>query len=369
MRPKLCLHVGALVTVVAVVTVATGTKPLEDPVAIVELVRDQSCDAFRAIYKNNLQGTTFECLEVGEFRALVGAFEENLLKSCYFDPHVASITYDRNLYLQWTQNFVPSHLVLDRAYARGGTQLNGTFGPPANIYLLDTRVAPELPDFTARVHVAREFTEREHKSERYGAIGQTHKNAYSGHANALASVAMGETLGIAKNAVLHSLPVANDVGVARLSGVLETLAWLCSAEPAIVIIPLSMEACPVLDALIDQLAHRHVIVVPAGNHGRDACQYSPARSRRVVTVGALDPVTGRVAPFSNVGGCVDIYANGINLLTAHNATHLTYRSGTSLSAALVGGALATFFMGDPTEATRRLLNVASASNGVLALQL
>ena len=56
-----------------------------------------------------------------------------------------------------------------------------------------------------------------------------------------------------------------------------------------------------IDAAVDAGMH---FAVAAGNDNRDACDYSPARSAKAVTVGA-STIGDERAYFSNWGSCVD----------------------------------------------------------------
>lgn len=63
-----------------------------------------------------------------------------------------------------------------------------------------------------------------------------------------------------------------------------------------------------LDMAVDSVVSSGVhFAVAAGNDDRDACNYSPAASKKAVTVGATTISDAR-AWFSNWGKCVDIFA-------------------------------------------------------------
>ena len=53
-----------------------------------------------------------------------------------------------------------------------------------------------------------------------------------------------------------------------------------------------------------------------GNDNADACGTSPARAPNALTVGATDEADTR-ASFSNFGGCVDLFAPGVNNISAN----------------------------------------------------
>ncbi|KZN38012.1 hypothetical protein N480_14810 [Pseudoalteromonas luteoviolacea S2607] len=77
------------------------------------------------------------------------------------------------------------------------------------------------------------------------------------------------------------------------------------------------------------------VVVSAGNHAQDACVGNKlSEIEGVTTVGALSE-DGSLAPFSNYGACVDLYAPAAFLLKNRNVNIAV--SGTSSAAAMVTG--------------------------------
>ena len=75
---------------------------------------------------------------------------------------------------------------------------------------------------------------------------------------------------------------------------------------------------PALDRAINTAVERGVhVAVAAGNDNKDACNYSPASAELAVTVGASTLQDGR-AYFSNWGGCVDVFAPGLNIKSTWN---------------------------------------------------
>ena len=98
-----------------------------------------------------------------------------------------------------------------------------------------------------------------------------------------------------------------------------------------------------LDVAIAEATYANIpVVVAAGNQDSDACWFSPSRAEYAITVGATNWLT--IAPFSNYGKCVDIFAHGIDVLSTdiNCESCLFTKSGTSSAAAQVAGVAAIY---------------------------
>ncbi|HEV7905069.1 MAG TPA: S8 family serine peptidase [Pyrinomonadaceae bacterium] len=84
-------------------------------------------------------------------------------------------------------------------------------------------------------------------------------------------------------------------------------------------------------------------VVAAGNNTSDASLRTPARVPEAITVAATDQYDNR-APFSNFGSSVDVFAPGVDIVSAWASgdTATQIRSGTSSAAPIVAGLAARY---------------------------
>lgn len=113
-------------------------------------------------------------------------------------------------------------------------------------------------------------------------------------------------------------------------------------------------------AMISFIKRTGVIIVAAAGNGtkdgaQDACTLFPAIMPQVITVGALTH-GDKLAPFSNFGDCVDIFAPGVEVTFANavKKNKLLVDSGTSQATALVSGVVAhKMARGETYETVRR----------------
>lgn len=288
-------------------------------------------------------------------------------------------------------------------------------GSGVNIYVLDTGIRRSHAEFTGRV------------ASGYNTVSNAAApDDDCGHGTHVAGVAAGTTFGVAKRATIVPVKifpggseVICDAGT-TVSEFLEGMQWVVAdhapATPAVVNLSLGTAIrSQSLDLQLQAVVNDGIAVVSAaGNDGElttndgyvdsvsDTTSLSPACSADrlgfagALTVGATGGVNGNVftreddeASYSNHGPCVDIFAPGTNIKSAWPVSGLpsndlddpdlypgnysdsgTYnKSGTSMAAPFVAGAIAMLLQQTPTatpaEVTSRIL--ANATQNALTI--
>lgn len=218
-------------------------------------------------------------------------------------------------------------------------------GARSTIYIVDTGIA-DNDDFEERISNSG-FTSI---SDGFGI------RDCNGHGTHVASLAAGRLYGVAKNATIVSARVFDCTGSTYTSDVISALNWILggsninSKTQAVVNMSLGGSASVSLDAAVASVVNAGIpVVVAAGNDNLNSCNYSPSREPKAITVGATASNDSK-AWFSNWGTCIDVNAPGVSILGADTptATSTTTKSGTSMAAPLVAGAIANYLGFEPT---------------------
>jgi hypothetical protein len=243
-------------------------------------------------------------------------------------------------------------------------RLNDRFTRPSSgtrrvhVYVIDTGFRDTHSEFLkntpqSRVGIGKDF------------VGGSNGPGCQHHGTHVAGIIGGKTFGIASNVTLHPLRVLDcniDVTSTRVIAAAEWVGNHYKANnkpPAVanmslefLTVGLPASKFTAMDQAINNTISLGVtFVVAAGNNNRKACDISPARIPRAITVASTDPENDERAPTSNFGSCVDLFAPGMGITSA--TANSDYSSdvdyGTSSAAPHVTG-VAALFLSRPTAA-------------------
>jgi uncharacterized protein (DUF2141 family) len=252
-------------------------------------------------------------------------------------------------------------------------------GAGVNVYIIDSGIRFSHIDFEGRAANAVDLVPNE---EARNGLDCT------GHGSHVAGTVGGRTFGVAKKVSLQSVRIfgcpdpATGQATSPRSRTVAAVNWVTAnydrSKPTVVNMSVggNNEGFPGLSSL-DMAVEAGVaagitFAVSAGNdNGLNACQKSPARAPNAITVGSTTTTDTR-SGFSNVGSCVDIFAPGSSITSAHwtsdNGTRTI--SGTSMAAPHVAG-VAALYLGlhpsaTPAQVTTALVSTATPGKVVNA---
>ncbi|KAG9080127.1 subtilisin-like serine protease [Ceratobasidium sp. 370] len=188
----------------------------------------------------------------------------------------------------------------------------------------------------------------------------------NGHGTHTAGTAVGTTYGVATSAKIVAIKVLSDAGSGAYSDIIAGVNWVVSnkgSSPAVATMSLGGSANTALDSAISSAISAGVhFSIAAGNSNVDAASTSPARVAAANTVGAVDS-SNRKASFSNYGSVLDVWALGVNVLSAWigSTTATNTISGTSMATPRVAGYLAVA-LGDYGSVTPASLSASLKSH-------
>lgn len=221
-------------------------------------------------------------------------------------------------------------------------------GKGVTLYIIDSGIATGHPEFSGRAKIG------------FSTLANG-KEDCSGHGSEVASVAAGLNVGVAKEAEIVVAAVLDCAGEGTNSDLVAAIDWVARhfSPPGVVNMSVGGPKSPSVDAAIAAAIARGIpVVVAAGNSGVDACSQSPSCVQPAMVVGAATPHQ-RMAPFSNHGPCVDLFAPGTDILVAAanepGGDRYYYAAGTSLAAPFVVGIMALLLEEDPGLSVNALM--------------
>ncbi|MBA3745430.1 S8 family serine peptidase [Sporichthya sp.] len=308
-------------------------------------------------------------------RGFGATLPKDALAAVKSDDQIRFVEADRTVGITSTQTSVPSW-GLDRVDQRPG-QVDGRYGYEATgvgvtAYIIDTGIRATHHEFggpsNRRVEAG------------YNAVpdGRTSDDC-NGHGTHTAATVGGATFGVAKAVSLVPVRVLRCDGGGEVMWLVEGIDWMSQqvdtwrathTDGAFVA---NLSLGQVGSAAIDQAVKTAIgkgitFVAAAGNENGSACTPSPGRVPEAITVGAITREDER-AGFSNYGSCVDIWAPGSAIRSAHNSsdTATITLSGTSMATPHVAGAAALYLERFPasTPAEVSAAVTSTATTGVL----
>jgi subtilisin family serine protease len=248
------------------------------------------------------------------------------------------------------------NLPLDGSYTYPGTATGVT------VYVVDTGIRADHTDFGGRVQ------------QGFTAIPDGWGTGdCDGHGTHVAGTVGGATYGVAKDVTLRSVRVLDCNGDGDTTTIVAGMDWILgrhvAGQPAVANVSLGGEIDVLIDEAVQAVSDAGVtVVVAAGNEGLPACDVSPARLPAAVTVAATD-IHDHSPEWSNWGTCVDIFAPGVDILSASHTstTGSVLEEGTSMAAPHVAGVAALFLASQPTRTPSQIhaLLTANATTGLV----
>lgn len=283
----------------------------------------------------------------GNFEGVVGEFSNDVVQRLTDNPMVEKITPDVivNAVNYTVQRDAPKHLVRlsQDDFVESNQEMNyyyddAQLGEGVNVYVIDTGVFVEHPDFENRAILGPNFSDDVRHLD------------YVGHGTHVAGTIGSKKYGVAKKTRIISVKTLDRNGQGSLSTVIAGLEYAVNHRieagvPGVANLSLGAARSSILDAAIEAAFNSGLVVVAAaGNSNIDACRTSPAGSPYTITVGAINDQKDRIASFSNWGRCVDLFSSGVDVESLSSNpfdySKSTLMSGTSMASPIVAGIIA-----------------------------
>ncbi|MFJ4874505.1 S8 family peptidase [Streptomyces sp. NPDC088745] len=260
------------------------------------------------------------------------------------DPRVASVAQDTAVSLRRTQPDPPPW-GLDRIDQRdlppdGSYTWPESAGAGVHVYVIDSGLRTTHRDFGGRASSGWDFVENDPVAQ-----------DTNGHGTHVAATAVGERYGVAKKAEVVGVRVLDGEGGGTTGSVIAGIDWVArnARRPAVANMSLGGVANGRLDAAVrNAIGSGVTFVLAAGNDTLPASLFSPGRVAEGITVGATD-IRDRRADFSNWGARLDLFAPGVDIVSALSSddTASGVSSGTSMAAPHATGAAALHLADHP----------------------
>lgn len=148
-------------------------------------------------------------------------------------------------------------------------------------------------------------------------------------------------IGVAPRALIAPIKAFDHNGSAFVSDIILAIEWCVRNQIKVINMSFGMKtrSKALLGAVINAHHAGTIIVASSGNDGKLRSVDYPARYPQTISVGATTKLR-RVAPFSNRGTYIDVYAPGDKITSAWLHGNYNEMSGTSMATSHVSGAIA-----------------------------
>jgi subtilisin family serine protease len=225
-------------------------------------------------------------------------------------------------------------------------------GTGVTAYVVDTGVRVTHDEFGGRAVLGPSFVSDDPGNPNPGTSLDCH-----GHGTHVAGILGGATYGVARGVRIVSVRVLNCAGAGSSVDLISAIDWITydhqtNFTPAVANLSVTSGVVPptftaIEDAIQRSLESGVTWVLIAGNEGGAVADYTPGRHPSAITVGASYAqanTTDMRAPTSNTGPEVDLYAPGVDIVSAYFSGDSVWAqgSGTSTAAPHVAGVVARF---------------------------
>lgn len=148
-------------------------------------------------------------------------------------------------------------------------------------------------------------------------------------------------IGVAPHALIAPVKAFDNQGSAYVSDIVQAIDWCVQNKMNIINMSFGMRtrSKAMYNAVLRAYSKGVIIIASSGNDRRFKSIDYPAKYSHTISVGATNAVR-KIAPFSNRGAYIDIYAPGEKIVSAWSNGEYHEMSGTSMATSHVTGAVA-----------------------------